>query len=190
VAYGQQFEQITKDYGLHVGTIVNNNDPEKRGRVEIMIPGLLEPRAWADTIHPGTPFAVGMFAVPQVGSGVLIGFMQGDLSRPVVLGGFAPPVTSGGLRATVDSGDLPKLVTVENDEWVVTLGKDSSSAPFLAIGNRRGDPRVSVVFSQRTNMIEISGPVAVRVTSEAMVTIDAPMVIASGRLIQAGGGPI
>lgn len=77
-------------YGKYRGTVLNNFDPEQRGRILAEVPDVLgvTPSSWA---LPCLPFAgkqEGFFAVPQIGAAVWIEFEQGDSDYPIWTGGF------------------------------------------------------------------------------------------------------
>ncbi|MEO8809406.1 MAG: phage baseplate assembly protein V [Rhodanobacter sp.] len=81
---------MNKFYGKYRGIVVQNVDPEQRGRIQALVPdvsGLL-PSSWA---MPCVPFAgqqSGVYVVPQIGAGVWIEFEQGDPDYPIWVGGF------------------------------------------------------------------------------------------------------
>jgi uncharacterized protein involved in type VI secretion and phage assembly len=76
--------------GKYRGTVTNNIDLEKRGRLIATVPdvGALAPQTWA---MPSFPFAgsqAGMYAVPPIGAGVWIEFEQGNPEYPIWSGCF------------------------------------------------------------------------------------------------------
>lgn len=86
--------------GKYRGTVVDNADPARLGRVKVTVPSLLGAdvaTGWALPCVPvgGMP-GQGWFAVPRVGAGVWVEFEEGDLEFPVVTGAFfsAPDGTS------------------------------------------------------------------------------------------------
>jgi hypothetical protein len=81
---GQQF------YGKYRGTVVNNIDPEQRGRIQAIVPAVSNviPTSWAMPCVPMAGKQQGAFMVPQVGAGVWIEFEEGDPDKPIWVGGF------------------------------------------------------------------------------------------------------
>lgn len=79
-----------KYYGKYRGTVVNNLDPEQRGRITAIVPAVsgLVPSSWALPCMPIAGKQEGFFAVPQIGSAVWIEFEGGDPDKPVWVGGF------------------------------------------------------------------------------------------------------
>jgi uncharacterized protein involved in type VI secretion and phage assembly len=78
-------------YGKFRGTVMNNVDPELRGRLLLSVPDALGPvpSTWAE---PCTPLAgptgpsMGVYMVPPIGAGVWVEFEQGDIDHPVWVG--------------------------------------------------------------------------------------------------------
>ena len=83
-------EGMKRYYGKYRGTVINNIDPEQRGRIMAMVPDVLgiTPSSWAMPCVPIAGKQEGMFVVPQVGAGVWIEFEQGDPDYPIWVGGF------------------------------------------------------------------------------------------------------
>jgi uncharacterized protein involved in type VI secretion and phage assembly len=97
-----------KYYGKYPGTVVQNIDPENRGRLMCEVTDVLGfvPGSWAECCAPlagpvGPP--MGAYLVPPIGAGVWIEFMYGDPSKPIWTGcrfGSAanvPPIARLGL---------------------------------------------------------------------------------------------
>ncbi|HKP73486.1 MAG TPA: phage baseplate assembly protein V, partial [Pyrinomonadaceae bacterium] len=78
-------------YGKFRATVINNLDPEQRGRLMCMVPDVLGvvPSTWAEACTPlagptGPP--MGVYMVPPIGAGVWVEFEQGDPNYPVWVG--------------------------------------------------------------------------------------------------------
>lgn len=90
-------------YGKYRGTVMNNIDPEMRGRLLCMVPDVLGPvpSSWCEICTPlagppGPP--MGTYMVPPIGAGVWVEFEQGDPERPIWTGcrfGIGGPPTLG-----------------------------------------------------------------------------------------------
>ena len=69
---------------IYSGTVYSNADPERRGRVQISIPGRIMPFSdWAD---PSGRMPKG-FSLPKVGDQVDVYFKDGDKQKPIWFGG-------------------------------------------------------------------------------------------------------
>jgi uncharacterized protein involved in type VI secretion and phage assembly len=97
-----------KYYGKYRGTVLQNIDPEQRGRLQLSVPDVLGliPSSWAEPCAPlagptGPP--MGVFLVPPIGAGVWVEFEQGDPDHPIWAGcrwgaqSDIPPLARAGL---------------------------------------------------------------------------------------------
>jgi hypothetical protein len=78
-------------WGKYRGTVVNNVDPEQRGRIQAIVPDVnsVVPTTFAEACVPlagptGPP--MGVYMVPPVGAGVWIEFEHGDPDKPIWTG--------------------------------------------------------------------------------------------------------
>jgi phage protein D len=74
-----------------IGVVTNNKDVDQDiGRVKVKFPSLSdeEESAWARIVSPGAGSGRGMHFVPNIDDEVLVAFEQGDLRRPIVIGGL------------------------------------------------------------------------------------------------------
>lgn len=77
--------------GKYRATVLQNIDPDQRGRLQLLIPDVLGPipSTWAEACVPlagptGPP--MGVYMVPPVGAGVWVEFERGDPNYPVWVG--------------------------------------------------------------------------------------------------------
>lgn len=99
-----------KFWGKYRGTVVQNIDPELRGRIMCLVPDVLgpTPSSWCEACAPlagptGAP--MGVYMVPPIGAGVWVEFEQGDPGRPIWTGcrfatGDVPPLAFAGIPAS------------------------------------------------------------------------------------------
>lgn len=80
-----------KFWGKYRGTVVQNVDPEMRGRIICQVPDVLNvsPTTWCEPCAPlagptGPP--MGVYLVPPIGAGVWVEFEQGDPNYPIWVG--------------------------------------------------------------------------------------------------------
>lgn len=80
----------TKFYGKYRGTVVNNVDPEQRGRIQVMVPDVsgFALTSWALPSLPFGGMQMGFFALPLIGAGVWVEFEQGDIDYPIWVGTY------------------------------------------------------------------------------------------------------
>lgn len=77
-------------YGKYRGTVVNNIDPENRGRIQAIVPDVqgLAPSTYAMPCLPAAGKGSGAYFLPEIGSGVWIEFEQGNPDYPIWTGCF------------------------------------------------------------------------------------------------------
>ncbi len=80
-----------KYWGKYQGTVLNNVDPEQRGRLQLLVPDVqaLLPTTWAEACVPlagptGPP--MGVYMVPPISAGVWVEFEHGDIDKPIWVG--------------------------------------------------------------------------------------------------------
>ena len=74
---------------ITIGVVTDIKDPDKKNRVKVRLLNRSDSAQETDFIRVMTPMAgkeYGMFMLPEVGDEVLVGFIDGDLSDPYVLG--------------------------------------------------------------------------------------------------------
>jgi phage protein D/phage baseplate assembly protein gpV len=83
-------EAATGFTGFVRGIVSQVDDPEKLGRVKVKLPWLADDfdSTWAPVMQLGAGPKSGTFFLPAVGDEVVVGFEQGLVDRPIVVGGL------------------------------------------------------------------------------------------------------
>lgn len=172
--------------GLLIGIVTDNQDPVNQGRVKVLFPSLSHDHAsnWARVVAPGAGHTRGIVFLPEVNDEVLVGFEQGDLHYPYILGGLwngqdelprkVEPPRSGrvpkrviGSRAghtiVFDDSDGAGGITIEDARGnTITLDNGSGAVTIEATGN-------ATIKAGGTLTLEAQGQVELKGTG---VTID------------------
>lgn len=78
-------------YGLHYGVVCQNNDPDKLDRIKVRLPWLdrgdTDQTFWAQLLTPMAGKGMGWYSLPDVDDVVVVMFIAGDITQPVVVGG-------------------------------------------------------------------------------------------------------
>jgi Type VI secretion system/phage-baseplate injector OB domain len=123
----------TRYYGKYRGTVLDNLDPEQRGRITAIVPDVqgLTPMTWALPCVPIAGKQQGVFHVPQIGAAVWIEFEQGDPEHPIWVGGF----WGQALEVPTSALTPPPVPTGNNIVIQTTLGTTLaiSDAPALPV---------------------------------------------------------
>ncbi|MDF2177355.1 phage baseplate assembly protein V [Aliiglaciecola sp. CAU 1673] len=84
-------EQTRRYYGKYRGFVVDNQDPERRGRLKVVVPSVLgqQDSGWA---LPCLPFGgltnQGLFMIPEIEAQVWVEFEEGNVDHPIWVGVF------------------------------------------------------------------------------------------------------
>lgn len=157
-------EQIDeKRYGKFRGIVTDNKDPEKRGRLKILIPAVLADQE-TDWALPCLPYGgfdqQGMFMVPQVDAQLWVEFEEGDINRPIWVGTFWQ-----------QTSDVPEGAA--KDEPTTRL-LQTQSGHILQFDDEEGEEQFRLFHPADAEMlIDKNGTISLRDTSGAMLTMDA-----------------
>jgi len=78
-------------HGLYYGVVSQNKDPDNLDRIKVRLPWLdggdVEESHWAQLATPMGGKKFGWYAIPDIEDVVVVMFIAGDFSQPVILGG-------------------------------------------------------------------------------------------------------
>ena len=167
-------------YGVVVGVVTNNQDPDGQGRVKVRFPWLSAEHEshWARVVAPMAGNDRGFYTLPEVDDEVLCAFEHGRVEVPYVLGALwngkdKPPANN-------DDGDNNIRVFKSRSGHVVRLD-DTAGAEKIEIVNGAG--KESLVFDTAANTITLTADQdvvieskngMVKVTGKKGVEITAP----------------
>jgi len=160
-------------FGVTLGVVTNNQDPEKLGRVKVKFPWLSDEDEsnWARVLTPMAGDDRGMFFLPEVDDEVLIAFEHGDVRFPFVLG------------ALWNGQDKPPETNEDGQNNVRFI--KSRSGHLIRLDDTDGEEKIEIIDNSEKNSIVIS-------TSDNSITIsaDSDITIASnsGKLKLSGSG--
>jgi len=93
-------------YGLHYGIVCQNKDPDNLDRIKVRFPWLdsgdTDQSHWAQLLTPMEGDKFGWYTLPDIDDAVVVVFIAGDMSQPVVIGGvwstpdFSPETNEDG----------------------------------------------------------------------------------------------
>jgi len=150
---------VPKQYfGKYRGIVVNNIDPEQRGRIMAIVPDVstVIPTSWAMPCLPVVGLQMGVYTVPMIGAGVWIEFEQGNPDYPIWTGCFPGTVADVPAAAKLVPPGIPEI----------TLGTPLQN---------------SVVISDMPPT-PLTGGIVLRSTTNAMIVVnDSGIYISNGK---------
>ncbi len=181
-------------YGVVVGVVTNNEDPEGLGRVKVKFPWLSDEDE-SDWSRMATPMAGnerGIYFLPEVDDEVLVVFEHGDVRFPYVIGALwngqdKPPATNEDGKNNIRviksrSGHVIRLNDEEGKETIEIMDKtEKNSIVFDPAANTiaiTADGDITLSASQGTikleaQNIEIKSSADTKVESGAGMDIEA-----------------
>lgn len=172
--------------GVAVGVVTDNEDPDGMGRVKLEFPwrDASDESYWARIATPMAGSDMGTYFLPEVGDEVLVGFENGDVSHPYVLGSLwngseSPPEDNAdgtndvrqiksrsGHAVTFDDNDTTGKVEIETNAGHRIVLDDASGGETITIEDKSGQNAIE--FDAVSNSLSIE--------AGAKLTIEAPQV--------------
>lgn len=189
------YSSTGKIYGVVVGIVTDNQDPEGMGRIKVKYPWLSdeEESYWARVATLMAGKDRGSFYLPEVDDEVLLAFDHGDVRFPYILGMLwngqdTPPYTNddgkNDVRA-ITSRSGHEIILNDNDQ----KGKveiHTNAGHQIVLDDASGSEKVTVVDKTGSNSIEIdSNQNAIAIKSGMKLSIESKMIeIKSGGMMK------
>ncbi len=181
-------DRQSRVYGMVVGLVTNNQDPDGMGRVKVRFPWLSDEdeSSWARVVTPMAGNDRGLYFLPEVDDEVLVAFEHGDVRFPYVLGSLwngkdAPPAAN-------DDGKNSVRVIKSRSGHVVRLTDEGGKEKIEIVDKSEQN---SVVIDTAKNTITItSGADIVLSAAQGTIRLDAQNVevkSSANTRIEAGG---
>src|SRR5215472_11732275 len=191
------FKESGRIYGVVMGIVTNNQDPDKLGRVRIKFPWLSDDHEswWARVATPMAGPNRGMYFLPEVDDEVLVAFEHGDVRFPYVLGCLwngkdAPPGNNDDGKNNIRlvhsrSGHLIRLDDTDGDEKIeiidktggnkITIKSSDNSMSLECTGKMTLHAQAGIEITSDTD-IKIQANTTMDIESSATMTIKGAMV--------------
>lgn len=193
-------------YGLSVGLVTNNQDPENLGRVKVRFPWLPDQNEsyWARVVTPMAGDNRGLYCLPEVNDEVLVAFEHGIVEFPYVLGALwngkdRPPETNAdgqNNRRVLKSrsGHIIRLDDSEGEEKIEIIDKTAQNSIVINVQEN------SIVITAESNItlqakggklslsaqaIEMNAEAEIKISANQMMELRAgPEMIIQGGLVK------
>jgi len=148
-------------YGMVIGIVTNNQDPDKLGRVKVKLPWLSEEMEtfWARVVTPMAGANRGMYFLPEVDDEVLVAFEHGMVDFPYVIGALwngkdRPPATN-------DNGHNDLRTIKSRSGHVITLD-DTADREKILIRDKTGKNELVIDARNHTLAIRVEGDITLQ----------------------------
>ena len=185
-------EEVTnsKLFGMFVGYVVNREDPQALGRVQVCIPGFIEPHsAWAWPLGTcgGGSKDRGFFAVPELNAEVAVFFNQGELGAPYYIStNWGSP---GGESEVPEEAQKspPDNRVIATETFRIEMDESEDDHKLRLLNKKTGD---EITLDADQNIITIQGTTAIVIKALGSITLDAAQVSIKGRAVRPVGAAI
>jgi phage baseplate assembly protein V len=160
-------------FGVTIGIVTNNKDPDGLGRVKTSLPWMADQveSDWARVVTPMAGAGRGIYFLPEVNDEVLVAFEHGNPDTPYVLGGL----WNGKDKPPESNSDG------KNDRRAIR----SRSGNVIRLSDTDGDAKIEIIDSSGKNTIVISAKNnTITITAASDVTIQSN----NGKLKLSGNG--
>lgn len=177
---------------LQIANVVNNNDPKGQGRIKVRFKWECQSNDETEWLRVMTPDAGssdevssnrGLMTIPEVGDQILVGFEEGNIARPVVMGSMfhGKSGTGGGSGNNMKSLSSKSGHTVElNDAGGITI-KDKTGGNIIVIDG------IDTISGVASKTIAFSNGKSSFIMDEENISIEATNIVLNGSSIVSMG---
>jgi phage baseplate assembly protein V len=153
--------QINRFYGVVVGVVTNNQDPENMHRVKVRFPWLNKDveSHWARVATPMAGNDRGAYFLPEVDDEVLLAFEHGQVDHPFVLGSL----WNGKDNAPESNADGENNHrTIRSRSGHVLRFNDKSGGETIEIIDKTGNNKIVIDSANNTITIEAQSDITIK----------------------------
>jgi Type VI secretion system/phage-baseplate injector OB domain len=124
-------------FGKYRGTVFINVDPERRGRIQAIVPEVLGPvlpTTWATPCVPITGPQSGFYHLPPLEANVWIEFEDGDPDRPIWSGCFWGSSAEVPIAGMPDNPAAPNIVLQTVGQNTILVSGDPARGVIISCG--------------------------------------------------------
>lgn len=164
-------------YGVTIGIVTNNQDPDKLGRIKVKFPWLSDSDEsyWARVLTPMAGNDRGFYFLPEVDDEVLVAFEQGQVEFPYILGALwngkdKPPTTNSDGKNNQRmiksrSGHVIILDDTENKEQIVIRDKTGKNEIVIDSNNNaitvKSDQNLTIEAKSKISLKSSNGDLSI-----------------------------
>ncbi len=170
---------------LQPAVVVDNNDPDKLGRVKVKFPWSgSDETPWIRYVEIHAGKDRGMFCIPEIGDEVLVGFEFGIPDRPVVLGSLYNKDDAPHSKTGSDE-NLVKMFTTKSGNEI--FFNDESGKESIQITTKDGKNQIVLSMDGPKMSIVSEGDISIKGKNIAIES-DEKITMESGTALEAKAG--
>lgn len=145
--------QNEKIYGFLPATVLANNDGEHKGLLKVELISEGSGKTILDGVKVVVPFSgdtYGIYALPEIGEQVVVGFLGGSFDRPFVLGSLCTVKDQMLSDSFHETNAIKRLVTAGGNSIEIS---DDKGAQSISV---KTPQKISMAFSEKDGCAVIS----------------------------------
>jgi phage baseplate assembly protein V len=152
---------------LAIAKVVDNRDPQGLGQVRVTFPWLEQSMMtdWISVAQPHAGKDRGVFWMPEIDDEVLVGFLHGDIGKPIVVGAMYNPVAPG---------------PAKDPRHRVLQSKNGHSIHFLDSTPTNGDKGALIVRDAHGSSLAFSNGYVV-LSAKGTLVLEADAILVRGK---------
>jgi uncharacterized protein involved in type VI secretion and phage assembly len=167
-------------FGVVIGIVTNNDDPEGLGRVKVRFPWLSDEdeSSWARLATPMAGPGRGAYFLPEVDDEVLLAFEHGDPRFPYVLGGLWNGQDKPPDSKPLDGGKVARRVLKSRAGHIIRLD-DTNGSEKIEIVDKTGQNSITIDSAANTITVHADGDLVLKSANGKVVLTGQAVEISS-----------
>ncbi len=173
-ALEQLTEMVSSRYfGKYRGRVSNNVDPQKRGRLQVIVPTIFTDQpVWALPCVPmANPDGSGFFSIPDLDANVWVEFEAGNLDFPIWSGCFWPE----NAVAAADASAAVKFWRTKN--FVIRIDDDAGELTIEKTGGGKLTVSAVEVAAEASSVVQTAGARKTTLSQASFDVLDGALTV-------------
>ena len=164
-----------RSYGVVVGIVSNNQDPDGLGRVKVSFPWLAKTGEsnWARVASPMAGSDRGISFLPDVDDEVLVAFEHGDPRSPYVLGALWNGVDKPPAEKSGDNDNNRRVIKSRSKHRIVL--DDTPGSETIEIVDKTGNNKITIDSGANKLTLQVDGDIELK-AANGKIVLDAQSV--------------
>lgn len=160
-------------FGKYRGLVTDNQDPQKRGRLEVRVPAIFTDQpVWALPCVPmANPDGSGFFSIPDIEANVWVEFEAGNLDFPIWSGCFWP-------EDAIDSADaVPGVKFWRTKNFVIRIDDDAGELTIEKTSGGKLKVSAVEVATEANSVVQTAGARKTTLSQASFDVLDGALTV-------------
>jgi len=174
----EELERLTemvgsRYFGKYRGIVTNNEDAQKRGRIEVKVPAIFTDQSvWAMPCAPvANPDGSGFFAIPDLEANVWVEFEAGNLDFPIWSGCFWP-------EDAIDAADaVPAVKFWKTKSFIIRVDDDAGELTIEKTSGGKLTVSATEVAAEANSVVQTAGSRKTTLSQASFDVLDGALTV-------------